>query len=162
RADEVVRFDLAIQVESFADTACHLRLAGVFRCKGGDVGLNVPGVASIGGSRAPGNVIYAGAGPIEGECWGLGDGRDFPRGAPGYEREGLGDVGRNGEVNRASMWAINAWLDLCSSRVVGPAAVAEGRVVEGHHIASHPRGRMGITRADDRHAGSRQCTLDHG
>jgi hypothetical protein len=34
RADESPWLDLAVQVESFADTAGHLRLAGIFRAKG--------------------------------------------------------------------------------------------------------------------------------
>ena len=34
RADEIIGLDLAVQVESFADTAGHLRLARIFRRKG--------------------------------------------------------------------------------------------------------------------------------
>src|SRR5262249_42198656 len=86
----------------------------------------------------------------------------FHGGERTYEREGFGDLRRNGEVNRASMWAIDPWLDLRASRVVGPAAIAEGRVVEGDHIASQPRPRgLGTTRGHYRDAGSRQRAFDH-
>ena len=90
------------------------------------------------------------------------EGLDFLWGAPRYEREAFGDLGWNGEMNRAAMQAIDAWLDLHASRVVGPAAVAEGRVVEGHHITSHPRTRgLDTARGHYRDAGSRPCALNH-
>ena len=88
RADEIIGLDLAVQVESFADTAGHLRLAGSSAAKV-DVGLNVPVVAAIGGGGPPGNVIHAGAVAIQAIRRGIGEGFDFLRGAPGYEREGL-------------------------------------------------------------------------
>src|SRR5262249_6065335 len=117
RADEIIGLDLAVQVESFADTAGDLRLAGIFRRQGIDVGLNVRVVAPIGGGGPPSNIIHAGAVAIQAIRRGIGEGFGFLRGAPGYEREGFGDMGRNGEVNRASMWAIDARLDLRASRV---------------------------------------------
>src|SRR6185436_21015281 len=104
--------------------AGHLRLAGIVRRKGVDVGLNVTVVAAIGGGGSPGMEIHAGRVSLQAIRRGIGESFDFLRRAPGYEREGLSDMGRNGEVNRASMCTIDTRFDLRASRVIRPAAVA--------------------------------------
>jgi hypothetical protein len=64
-------------------------------------------------------------------------------------------------MNRASVRAIDAWLYFRASRVIGPAAEAEGRIIEGHDVAFNPRCSLDITCGDYRDAGSRQYALDH-
>src|SRR5207237_5025850 len=118
RAHEIIGLDLAVQIESFADTAGHFRLAGIFRREGVDVGLNVPVVGAIGGSGPPGSVIHAVAVSIQASRRRISESFDFLRSAPRYEREGFGDLGRNGEMKRASMWGIDARLYLSTSEVV--------------------------------------------
>ena len=92
------------------DPMLMVKLAGILRREGVDVGLNVRLVAAIGGGGAPGMEIHAGGVSIHAVRRGIGDGFDFLRGAPGYERERFRDLRRNGEVRRASMWAIDARL----------------------------------------------------
>src|SRR5205085_3450624 len=103
RAHKIVGFDLAVQVESLADAAGHFRLPWIFRRKGVDVGLNVPIVPAIGGGGPPGMEIHAGGVSIQARRGGIGEGLDFLRSAPGYERESFRDLGRDGEVSRASV-----------------------------------------------------------
>jgi hypothetical protein len=107
-----------VQVKSFADAPGHLWLARIFRSKV-DVGLNILVVAAIGGRGPPGMEIHAGGVSILAPRERIRQSLDSFGLLQFISKKVFRHLSRTGEVSCASMWEIQAKLNLRASVVVG-------------------------------------------